>query len=64
MNTHLDHEGKISLCESARLILRAAHRLRSHHLDGDAYHILNTPGSGFVDMRCLVYADHNADGMI
>ncbi|OAP61820.1 hypothetical protein AYL99_04023 [Fonsecaea erecta] len=78
MNTHLDHEGKISRRESAKLILRVAHRLRSQysptftfltgdlnsHPDGDAYQILNAPGSGFVDTRRLVGADHNADGKI
>ncbi|KIW29656.1 uncharacterized protein PV07_05454 [Cladophialophora immunda] len=76
MNTHLDNEGQISRRESAKLIRRVASRLRSQysptftfltgdlnsHPDGDAYQILNAPGSGFVDTRRLVGSDNNKDG--
>ncbi|KIW63087.1 hypothetical protein PV04_09964 [Phialophora macrospora] len=75
MNTHLDNEGEISRRESAKVILGVASRLRARFSpgftflcgdlnsqpDGDAYQILNAPGSGFVDTRRLV-ADDNEDG--
>ncbi|KIW80095.1 hypothetical protein Z517_06710 [Fonsecaea pedrosoi CBS 271.37] len=84
MNTHLDNEGTVSRRESAKLILRVASRLRSRfnptftflsgdlnsHPDGDAYEVLNQPGSGFVDTRRLVGSSgddkphNNDDGKI
>ncbi|OCT46247.1 endonuclease/exonuclease/phosphatase family protein [Cladophialophora carrionii] len=76
MNTHLDNEGEISRRESAKVILAVASRLRARfspgftflcgdlnsHPDGDAYQILNAPGSGFVDARRLI--PDNEDGKI
>ncbi|ETI19439.1 hypothetical protein G647_09273 [Cladophialophora carrionii CBS 160.54] len=76
MNTHLDNEGEISRRESAKVILAVASRLRARFSpgftflcgdlnsrpDGDAYQILNGPGSGFVDARRLI--PDNEDGKI
>jgi hypothetical protein len=77
MNTHLDNQGEISRRESAKVILRVASRLRARFSpgftflcgdlnsqpNGDAYQILNAPGSGFVDTRRLI-PDNNEDGKI
>ncbi|EXJ53986.1 hypothetical protein A1O7_09323 [Cladophialophora yegresii CBS 114405] len=78
MNTHLDNEGEISRRESAKVILAMASRLRARFSpgftflcgdlnsrpNGDAYQILNSPGSGFVDARRLIPDDGNKDGKI
>jgi hypothetical protein len=77
MNTHLDNQGEISRRESAKVILGVASRLRARFSpgftflcgdlnsqpNGDAYQILNAPGSGFVDTRRLI-PDDNEDGKI
>ncbi|KAI1625091.1 Endonuclease/exonuclease/phosphatase [Exophiala viscosa] len=78
LNTHLDDQGEIARREAAKLILQVATRLQFKYLPhftfltgdlnseptGDAYHVLNASGSGFVDARRLI-ADHgNADGKI
>ncbi|KIW10795.1 hypothetical protein PV08_10094 [Exophiala spinifera] len=77
MNTHLDDQGELSRRESAKLILRHTGRWQAQYSpdftflagdlnsrpSGDAYHILNAPGSGFVDTRKLI-PDDNSDGKI
>ncbi|KAL6249247.1 hypothetical protein RBB50_004310 [Rhinocladiella similis] len=77
MNTHLDDQGEVSRRESAWLILRHTHRWQAQHSpdftfltgdlnsrpSGDAYLVLNAPGSGFVDTRKLI-SDDNGDGTI
>lgn len=78
LNTHLDDQGEVSRREASKIILGVASRLRSRYSpgftflagdlnsepDGDAYHIMNAPGSGFVDTRRLIPEDGNSEGMI
>ena len=79
MNTHLDNDGEISRRESAKLILKHASRLRAEYSpfftflsgdlnsepSGDAYNILNAPGSGFIDARRVLADDvHNKMGKV
>ncbi|KAK6364772.1 uncharacterized protein PV06_06535 [Exophiala oligosperma] len=73
MNTHLDDQGEVSRRESAKLILRHTERWQAQYSpdftfltgdlnsrpSGDAYHILNAPGSGLVDTRKLIPDDNN-----
>lgn len=75
MNTHLDNSGPISRRESAKLILNIAARLQAEFSpvftflagdlnsqpDGEAYQLLNAPGSGFVDTRRLLAASDSED---
>lgn len=77
MNTHLDNSGPISRRESAKLILGITSRLQNQYSpaftflagdlnsqpDGEAYQILNAPGSGFVDTRRLL-AGYNSEDEI
>ncbi|KIV82863.1 hypothetical protein PV11_04931 [Exophiala sideris] len=78
LNTHLDDQGEVARREAAKLILEVASRLQSKYApyftfltgdlnsepDGDAYHVLNAPGSGFVDARRVIAEQGNADGKI
>lgn len=79
LNTHLDDQGEEARREGTKLILQVASRLRSKYSpdftflsgdlnsspSGDAYKILNTPGSGFVDTRRLIADDDkNRQGKI
>ncbi len=79
MNTHLDNDGEISRRESAKLILKHASSLRIEYSpfltflsgdlnsepSGDAYKVLNAPGSGFIDTRRLLEHDiHNSTGKV
>ncbi|KAL2392802.1 hypothetical protein ABEF93_000928 [Exophiala dermatitidis] len=78
LNTHLDDQGVVSRREATKLILNVASRLKSKFSpqftflagdlnsrpDGDAYQLLNSAGSGFIDVRRLIPDNKNADGKL